>query len=142
MRAVGLPIVVLSLVVCTTARRLWTVTHGTREEVGFERPPHTRPQKPTGQSIWNSLWDEDEDDEEVGVSCSTMRRQHINYCTSSCDKRSPRSSRFGGRKSCYAMCYREGGRICRRRLRAPRRLSCWSCTTAHCMATCMSQQRL
>ena len=30
MRAVGLPIVVLSLVVCTTARRLWTVTHGTR----------------------------------------------------------------------------------------------------------------
>ena len=97
MRAVGLLIVVLSLVVCTTARRLWTVTHGTEYA--------------------NSLWDEDEDDEEVGVSCSTMRRQHINYCTSSCDKRSPRSSRFGGRESCYAMCYREGGRICRRRLR-------------------------
>ena len=31
----------------------------------FERPPHTRPQQPTGQSIWNSMWDE-MDDEEVG----------------------------------------------------------------------------
>ena len=30
MRAVGLLIVVLSLAVCTTARRLWTITHGTR----------------------------------------------------------------------------------------------------------------
>ena len=28
------------------------------EAVGFERPPHTRPQQPTGQSIWNSMWDE------------------------------------------------------------------------------------
>jgi hypothetical protein len=82
------------------------------EEVGFERPPHTRPQKPTGQSIWNSMWDEDEDDEEVGVSCSTMRRQHIHYCTSACDKNG--NSRFGRRDSCYAMCYREAGRICRR----------------------------
>ena len=39
------------------------------EEVGFERPPHTRPQQPTGQSIWNSMWDETNDKEDCFENC-------------------------------------------------------------------------
>ena len=41
------------------------------EEVGqfdsFESPPHTRPQQPTGESIWNSMWDETDDDERARI---------------------------------------------------------------------------
>ena len=63
------------------------------EEVGFDRPPHTRPQKPTGQSIWNSMWDETDDEEAGSWSppsfCGELCKDHKNKqsCLSNCRQR-------------------------------------------------------
>ena len=97
------------------------------EEVGwddFGKPSHVGPQKPTGESIWNSImWDEDEeDDDDVvgGYACMQMCRDGTARCAcrNGRDEMDDEEVGWGGSTACLNQCYRTtNGLNCKSRCR-------------------------